>query len=72
MTRDELTEDPHNLVADLLRNAARHLSVGTQHYAHNAAATNNDVATPSLPRKLIDQTEKRSWYLFEATRLSNA
>ena len=39
--------------------------------AHETADQNNDSATTSLPENFIDETEKRVWFLFEATRLSN-
>jgi starvation-inducible DNA-binding protein len=39
--------------------------------AHEIAANNNDSATTSLLENFIDETEKRTWFLFEATRLSN-
>jgi starvation-inducible DNA-binding protein len=38
--------------------------------AHDVAARHNDVATTSL-LEVIDETEKRNWFLFEATRLTN-
>jgi starvation-inducible DNA-binding protein len=38
---------------------------------HEIAANNNDVATTSLLENFIDETEKRTWFLFEATRLTN-
>jgi starvation-inducible DNA-binding protein len=39
--------------------------------AHEVASNNNDVATTSLLENFIDETEKRTWFLFEATRLRN-
>jgi starvation-inducible DNA-binding protein len=39
--------------------------------AHEVASDNNDVATTSLLENFIDETEKRTWFLFEATRLRN-
>ena len=39
--------------------------------AHEVAAANNDVATTSLLETFIDETEKRTWFLFEATRVTN-
>lgn len=33
LTRHELVEDPHDLLANLLVRAAHHLSIGTQHFA---------------------------------------
>jgi starvation-inducible DNA-binding protein len=39
--------------------------------AHEVAAQNNDVATTSLLETFIDETERRAWFLFEATRITN-
>jgi starvation-inducible DNA-binding protein len=39
--------------------------------AHEVADQNNDCATTSLLENFIDETEKRTWFLFESTRLSN-
>ena len=39
--------------------------------AHEVAAANNDVATTSLLENFIDETEKRTWFLFEAMRVRN-
>jgi len=39
--------------------------------AHEIASDNNDSATTSLLETFIDETEKRIWFLFEATRLRN-
>lgn len=32
LTQDEITEDPHDLVANYLRNSASHFSVSSQHF----------------------------------------
>ncbi len=39
--------------------------------AHEVAARNNDSATTSLLENFIDETERRTWFLFEATRVTN-
>jgi starvation-inducible DNA-binding protein len=39
--------------------------------AHEVAANNNDSATTSLIETFIEETEKRTWFLFEATRRTN-
>jgi starvation-inducible DNA-binding protein len=39
--------------------------------AHEVASRNNDSATTSLLENFIDETEKRTWFLFEATRRTN-
>ena len=36
-----------------------------------AMYTDRDVATTSILENFIDETEKRTWFLFEATRLTN-
>jgi starvation-inducible DNA-binding protein len=36
--------------------------------AHDVADEHEDVATASLIENWIDQTEKRTWFLFEAAR----
>ena len=37
----------------------------------NVAARNNDVATTGLLENFIDETERRTWFLFETTRIAN-
>src|SRR5277367_250958 len=39
--------------------------------AHEVADKNNDSATTSLLENFIDKTERRTWFLFEATRVTN-
>ena len=39
--------------------------------AHNVCEEHRDVATTSLIEVWIDETERRAWFLFEATRRSN-
>ena len=39
--------------------------------AHNVCDKHRDVATASLIEVWIDETERRSWFLFEATRRRN-
>ena len=39
--------------------------------AHEVSDQNNDVATTSLLENFIDETERRTWFLFEATRVTN-
>ena len=51
----ELTEDNQTLVARLRE-------------AHNVCDEHRDVATASLIEVWIDETERRTWFLFEATR----
>ncbi len=54
----ELAEDNKNLAARLRE-------------AHNVCDEHRDVATASLIEVWIDETERRSWFLFEATRPRN-
>jgi starvation-inducible DNA-binding protein len=39
--------------------------------AHAVCDQNNDVASASLIEVWIDETERRTWFLFEATRANN-
>jgi starvation-inducible DNA-binding protein len=39
--------------------------------AHNVCEEGRDVATASLIEVWIDETERRTWFLFEATRRRN-
>ena len=38
------------------------------HECDELADKHNDVATASLIENLIDETERRTWFLFEASR----
>src|SRR3989440_3692203 len=54
----ELAEDNKTLAARLRE-------------AHNVCEEHRDVATTSLIETWIDETERRTWFLFEATRRAN-
>ncbi|HEY5992517.1 MAG TPA: ferritin-like domain-containing protein, partial [Candidatus Udaeobacter sp.] len=54
----ELAEDNKTLAARLRE-------------AHNVCEEHRDVATTSLIEVWIDETERRAWFLFEATRPRN-
>jgi starvation-inducible DNA-binding protein len=54
----ELAEDNRTLAARLRE-------------AHNVCEEHRDVATTSLIEVWIDETERRTWFLFEATRRRN-
>jgi starvation-inducible DNA-binding protein len=54
----ELADDNRTLVAHLRE-------------AHNVCDEHGDVATTSLIEVWIDETERRAWFLFEATRRAN-
>jgi starvation-inducible DNA-binding protein len=40
--------------------------------AHEVADKHEDVATASLLENFIDEAERRTWFLFEATRAADA
>jgi starvation-inducible DNA-binding protein len=40
--------------------------------AHNASDEYRDIATASLIEVWIDETERRTWFLFEASRRGDA
>jgi len=42
--------------------------VGRLREAHNVCEEHRDIATASLIEVWIDETERRSWFLFEASR----
>jgi starvation-inducible DNA-binding protein len=54
----ELREDNKTLVASLRE-------------AHGVCEEHNDIATASLIEVWIDETERRTWFLFEATRVGD-
>jgi starvation-inducible DNA-binding protein len=39
--------------------------------AHNVCDEHRDIATASLIEVWVDETERRTWFLFEATRQRN-
>src|SRR5256884_4567707 len=61
--------DPSDMIAELADDnktlAAR------LREAHNVCEEHRDVATASLIEVWIDETERRAWFLFEATRRAN-
>ena len=58
--------DPKDMLAEL-RDDNKSLTVSLRQ-AHNVCDEYGDVATASLIENWIDETERRSWFLFEATR----
>jgi starvation-inducible DNA-binding protein len=61
--------EPLDMLAELAednRTLASHLRE-----AHNVCDEHRDFATPSLIEVWIDETERRTWFLFEATRREN-
>jgi starvation-inducible DNA-binding protein len=59
--------------ADMLRELMEDNKAFTSNMrqAHEVAAQNNDSATTSLLETFIDETERRTWFLFETTRIRN-
>ena len=58
--------DPKDMLAELRDDNERLTSIMRQ--VHNVCDSYGDVATASLLENWIDQTERRTWFLFEATR----
>ncbi|WP_406858609.1 DNA starvation/stationary phase protection protein [Alsobacter sp. KACC 23698] len=56
--------------ADMLREllADNKAMAAAMRQAHEVCDEHDDVATASLLEELIDQTERRTWFLFEASR----
>jgi len=58
--------DPHDMLAELRNDNLRLTSAMRQ--VHDTCDEYHDVATASLLEVWIDETERRSWFLFEAGR----
>jgi starvation-inducible DNA-binding protein len=58
--------EPSDMLAELADDN-RILTVSLRQ-AHNVCDEHGDIATASLIEVWVDQTERRSWFLFEATR----
>lgn len=58
--------EPHDMLAELAQDN-RTLATSLRE-AHNVCEEHRDVATTSLIEIWIDETERRNWFLFEATR----
>jgi starvation-inducible DNA-binding protein len=67
-----IKDNDHGFVSplDMLRELAEDNKVFTasQRKAHELCDDNGDVASASLLEVWIDETERRTWFLFEATR----
>jgi starvation-inducible DNA-binding protein len=61
---------PHRMLAELCADN-QHLTVSMRE-VHEVCDRHNDVATASLLENWIDETERRTWFLFEITRDQNA
>lgn len=60
--------DPQDMLAEL-REDNRSL-LASMRETHDLCDEHRDVATASILEEFIDQTEKRAWFLFEASRSS--
>ena len=61
--------EPLDMLAEL-REDSKELAARLRE-AHNVCDEHRDVATASLIEVWIDETERRAWFLFEATRRAN-
>jgi starvation-inducible DNA-binding protein len=62
--------EPLDMLAEL-REDNKDLA-GRLREAHNVADDHRDIATASLIEVWIDETERRTWFLFEASRKGDA
>ena len=62
--------DPLDMLAEL-REDSKELA-GRLREAHNVCDEHRDIATASLIEVWIDETERRTWFLFEASRRGDA
>ncbi len=63
---DEKFVPAHAMLRELMND--NKALVGSMREAHEIADKHEDVATTSLLENYIDQAERRTWFLFEATR----
>ena len=61
--------EPLDMLAELAED--NKTMAGRLREAHNVCEEHRDVATTSLIEVWIDETERRTWFLFEATRRAN-
>jgi starvation-inducible DNA-binding protein len=62
--------EPEDMLAELLDD---NKALATRlREAHGVCEEHNDIATASLIEVWIDETERRTWFLFEATRRSDS
>jgi starvation-inducible DNA-binding protein len=61
--------DPDDMLAELRDDNQR--LVAAMREAHDTCDEHNDVATASILEVYIDETERRIWFLYEATRRGN-
>jgi starvation-inducible DNA-binding protein len=60
--------DPQDMLAELAEDNRQFVS--ELRSLHATCSEHNDVGTTSLIEQWIDETERRAWFLFEATRTS--
>ena len=63
---DEEFVDPARMLTELV--ADTKALTASMRDAHDVADKHNDVATTSLLEQFIDQSERRTWFLYEASR----
>jgi starvation-inducible DNA-binding protein len=66
---DEAFVSAHDMLRELM--ADNKAMAAAMRNAHEIADKHEDVATASLLENFIDATERRTWFLFEASRGSN-
>jgi starvation-inducible DNA-binding protein len=69
LDNDAVYVEPQDMLAELRDDNKQLTSIMRQ--VHNACDEYGDVATASLLENWIDETERRTWFLFEATRGHN-
>jgi starvation-inducible DNA-binding protein len=62
--------EPADMLAELREDNTA--MAGRLREAHNVCDEHRDIASASLIEVWIDETERRSWFLFEATRRSDS
>jgi starvation-inducible DNA-binding protein len=67
---DETFVAPHEMLGELVMDN-KAMTAALRH-AHEVADRHNDSATTSLLENFIDQTERRTWFLFETARAADA
>jgi starvation-inducible DNA-binding protein len=66
LDNDAAYVEPQDMLAELRDDNKQLTSIMRQ--VHNVCEKHGDVATTSLLEVWIDETERRTWFLFEATR----
>jgi starvation-inducible DNA-binding protein len=61
--------EPQDMLAELMDD--NKMLAARLRETHNVCAEHRDIATASLIEVWIDETERRSWFLFESTRRGN-